>query len=89
VLLVVQENELPRLLNLVAPGASCNHWQVYGDVPPMVAGKTADRADDCPESTGVGAAVTVMYFTVSADVLTISSEVDEGAVWLLLSTTVA
>lgn len=32
---VVQANELPKLLKLLDPGALNNHWQVYVEVPPL------------------------------------------------------
>jgi hypothetical protein len=47
---------VPRLLNTVAPGAFCNHWQVNGEVPPL---KVSERVEDCPESTVTGDAVGV------------------------------
>jgi hypothetical protein len=31
----VQGKEDPGLLYAVAPGASCSHWQVYEEVPPL------------------------------------------------------
>jgi len=47
---------VPRLLNTVAPGAFCSHWQVNGDVPPV---NVSDRVDEPPELTDEGEAVGV------------------------------
>jgi hypothetical protein len=75
VLLVVQENELPRLLNLIAPGASWSHWQVYGGVPPL--NGTAERIELWPASTVEGATLTIGSVMGG---LTVSSEVDDWPV---------
>jgi hypothetical protein len=34
---------VPRLLNTVAPGALCSHWQVNGEVPPL---KVSESVED-------------------------------------------
>jgi hypothetical protein len=52
---------VPRLVNTVAPGAFCSHWQVNGEVPPE---NVSDRVEDCPLSIVAGEAVGVP--TVSA-----------------------
>ena len=52
----VQDEELPRLLKLPAPGAFCSQWHVYGETPPV---KVAESDEDCPASIVVGLAVGV------------------------------
>src|SRR5713101_4520876 len=37
---------VPRLLKVVAPGASWSHWQVNGEVPPE---NVSDSVEDWPE----------------------------------------
>ena len=43
----VHTEELPRLVNAMAPGAFSSHWQEYGEVPPV---NIADNVDCWPLS---------------------------------------
>jgi hypothetical protein len=43
----VHDEELPKLLKAVAPGAFSSHWQAYGEVPPV---NVADNVDCWPLS---------------------------------------
>jgi hypothetical protein len=69
----VHATAVPRLLNTVAPGAFCNHWQVNGEVPPL---KVSDSVDDWPLSIVAGEAVGVptvsAAFTVTVTVVEVT-----------------
>jgi hypothetical protein len=56
---------VPRLLNVVVPGAFCIHWHVNGEVPPL---NVSDRVDELPELTDDGDAVGVPRVSVALTV---------------------
>jgi len=52
----VQAAAVPKLLKVVAPGASWSHWHVNGDVPPL---NVSESVEAWPLSIVVGEAVGV------------------------------
>src|SRR5207245_1602517 len=63
---------VPRLLNVVGPGAVCSHWQVNGEVPPL---NVSDSVEDCPESMVAGVAVGVATVSPAPTVTVTVAEV--------------